>query len=202
MNWSDNPDDREPERSDDDLEESLSALEALIRSLKGSRKEPDGYAIVPVRYRIETGLMRDRFFGDPKTWLEVILNDKLFDVWEGILNCEGLDNPYRRDDFAARSLRTDDGTLLVSVSLPRPESITLCYAVYYVYNEKARLARYYTIERTFDGDNAFLCRWSKEGTHYNLGATKIPPERSDPEYDRYFAREDSIILRDAEKGRR
>ena len=154
--------------------------------------------ISQLRYAIEHKMMCEVFYNDPVKWLILLLEDKLYDLWDSVIQSNGFQNPYRRADFITHGVNTKDGTILVSVELPEPERMPLCYMVHFIFNDKEGLARYYTQEKTIGENMCCMCMWTKDGTHSNMG-TEALGDRSPEHHEAYINAEMRRILEYAGK---
>ena len=143
-----------------------------------------GVTLEQIRYHFEHSAMPRYFYEDPANMLDVLGEVGVFPVFAALADENGVAYPYESEDFSERLYDLDDGTTILQVVMPRPETSPQCYRIYLVYNSGTGNAGYYTVE--FDnllGETAFLCGWTPDMTHMNYGGAAI----LDPSGDDYEA---------------
>lgn len=126
-----------------------------------------------IRYMFEHKLLPGYFYSDTERLLKMILLDKkvLFRIISDIFRGESVENPYKEEDFDAYPFKVTDEVRGVCINLPEPEEEPLCYRIYMIFNMTFDKLWYFTIEKGNEvgEDYPFVCAWTAEGGHLNLG---------------------------------
>lgn len=133
-----------------------------------------GVTLKQARYHFEHSALPRYFYDDPSNMLTVLGEVGAYRLWTSLADENGVEYPYQPGDYAENWYTADDGTTVLQIIMPQPETDTLCYRVYMLYNPGTGDAGYYTVE--YDGllgDAAFLCGWSEDRKHINYGGAAI-----------------------------
>lgn len=120
------------------------------------------------RYNLEQKMLPRMLYEKKVDVLNAILdkNTKFFsDIY--LVYSPSAEIVYREDDFklAAKRCKSDKKMLYyIVVTMPEPTVPTLCKRVYFCYEEKTEIVRYYTSELTEDG-LLNMCSVNKYGDH-------------------------------------
>ena len=140
------------------------------------------------RYHFEHRTLPGFFYTDPASMLTALRDVDMYTLWDAFANENGVSYPYQPEDYKMHWYEAADGATLLQVELPQPDGNTLCYRIYFVCNESAGVAGYYTVEYdTFSPDVAFMCGWTADGTHMNYGGMEVLDPQGDDFEGRIFS---------------
>ncbi|MBE5943198.1 MAG: hypothetical protein E7264_11780 [Lachnospiraceae bacterium] len=126
-----------------------------------------------VRYMFEHRLLPGWFFDEGKQLVAMLLHEKsiLFELIDDIFTKEGVENPYKKEDFDVDAAKITDEVMMLKIIFPEPEDVPLCYCSYMFFNMDFDKIDYFCIERAEDNDSTcpFVCSWTQEGSHINYG---------------------------------
>lgn len=97
--------------------------------------------------------------------------DVLHTIFQKICNDAGIDNHYKEEQFTSKILDVHQETIILKITFPEPEEESLCYHSYLIFEKDFSKAAVFTIEKGGEYSHGvpFVCAWSKEGGHHNLG---------------------------------
>ena len=126
-----------------------------------------------IRYEIEHRLIRDAFFNDPPRLINTILReDGIYSLYDSVMKKVGIENPYEKNEFRVDAMKFDADNILVSLELPKPEYVPLCYRMHFACNSAFNKNHYYTIESSQVG--GFLCQWFNKDIHASIHEIQSP----------------------------
>lgn len=134
------------------------------------------------RYGFEQKLLPQMFYNEKVKLLNAILDKegKFFsDIY--IVFGPATDAIYNENDFTitAKKIQSDDKMLYyLIVDMPKPSMMFLSRRVYLCYEEKSGIVKYYTSEKSMDGNYA-MCSIAKSGVRSNYG---MAPEDEELEF--------------------
>ena len=94
-----------------------------------------------IRYTLEHRMLPGWLYGEGQRLTELLTERPLFvyEVLCDILKKEGLENPYRGEDFETERIcadsSVDEKITVLKLTLPEPEDAPLCYRIYMIYND-------------------------------------------------------------------
>lgn len=136
-----------------------------------------------IRYTLEHRMLPGWFYGEGQRLTELLTERPLFvyEVLCDILKKEGLENPYRGEDFETERIcadsSVDEKITVLKLTLSEPEDAPLCYRIYMIYNDGFTHVGYFTVEKgngPVADDRHFLCSWDLQ-MHLNHGCC-LPEE--------------------------
>lgn len=131
------------------------------------------------RYNLEHNILPNSYYNSKSDMLNSILDKegKFFsDVY--LVYSPTTEIVYKEEDFKITQKRVmnDDNMLyFVIVDMPKPAVPMLCRRVYFCYEVKSGIAKYYTSELTQDG-KFMMCSWNKHRQHANYGEAPTDKE--------------------------
>lgn len=126
-----------------------------------------------LRYELEHRILPYQFYNNTKSFIRAQLGEGgTFGLYSYIFERAGLANPYTSADFSVNAGKVDEGIYLLTLRLPYPEYMPLCYRIHMVWDEEFGHLAYYTMERSLKDD--FLCGWTADGVHTNYGPVENP----------------------------
>ena len=93
----------------------------------------------------------------------------LYDVMSELCGESQVENIYTPEMYKVSACKLEDGTSIVKLYMPEPESEPLCYRIYLVLDELLEKANSFTVERGALEGQIFLCGWDENGGHSNFG---------------------------------
>ena len=154
------------------------------------------YTFQECRYIYEHIYMTQPFFESPDQVISIISKYSAYQLWADFLQKNGLNPVYTKEDFSETVIQQEDGSCLMRIILPKPESSLECGRLYLYWNAATGEAGYYTIEYdNFLGESWFLCGWDKDHNHLNFGGAAPLPDPSDPGYQDALAAEAAEVLK-------
>ena len=144
---------------------------------QAAEPEAAGDAGVPLdkaRYYFEHSSLPRLFYEAPDNVLQVLSERSVYDLWTVFANENGVAYPYQAEDFSQNRYDMTDGTGILQVVMPAPETTPLCYRIYLLYNAETGKAGYYTVEyENLLGESAMLCGWTEAHEHVNYGGAMM-----------------------------
>lgn len=131
------------------------------------------------RYMLEHRMFPDMLYTRKVDLLNAILDKggKFFsDLY--LIYAPTNDIVYKEEDFkiSAKRCQSDDKMLYyLVVTMPEPTMPLLCKRVYFCYEEKTGIVKYYTSELAEDG-TLMMCSWNKHQEHSNYGSSPMDEE--------------------------
>ena len=126
------------------------------------------------RYNLEHNILPKSFYNGKIDFLNSVLDKdgKFFsDIY--LIFSPSTEIIYNENDFVVTQKRVmnDDRMLyFVIVTMPDPTIPLLCKRVYFCYEVGSEIAKYYTSERSENGEY-MMCSWNKHETHNNYGVS-------------------------------
>lgn len=161
-------------------------------------KDSPEITLFDVRYYFEHRLLPQAFYEAPIGLMESLRKDGLYDRWKSYTAGLGFSGPYSGADFGVRDMMQDSGIRMMLLTMPKPESMLLCYRIYLCFDPSSGTAAYYTAEydlvEGFFDEGCLLCGWKPGGTHQYYAVTKILPDSSDPGHEKALAEEATAVL--------
>lgn len=133
------------------------------------------------RYKLEHEMFPDMLYSQKVNMLNAIIDKggKFFsDIY--LIYSPFAEILYKEDDFKvdAKCCQYDENrrTLyFLVVTMPEPTAADLCKRVYFCYEEKTGIVKYYTSEKTENG-TLNMCSWTKHKTHKVYDASPMDEE--------------------------
>ena len=162
--------------------EAEEAAEAPAAAGEAAEVPAARWTAAQVRYQFEHRMLPRYFHDDPENMLGVLRDVGLYRLWASVTIENGVDPTYPEADYVLHFFTAADGAKLLQIELPQPDANLLCYRIYMVYSPATGESGYYTVESDdFDPSLAFVCAWTKDGTHMNYGGKKAV-DRSAADY--------------------
>ena len=127
-------------------------------------------------YFFEHKLLPHMIFGEPVQASILIPNDStvLYKICEDVYKQHGEEIPHSAEEFSAKGKKIDEKTFSLKMTFPYPQSVSLCYHSYMLFNDDFTKIAYFCLEKTAqENDIPMLCGWDKEGTHFNYGKCSL-----------------------------
>lgn len=127
-----------------------------------------------IRYYFEHRLLPDCFYKYKEKFIMALLTSEgkfLYDIMSDLCRESQEENIYSLEMYKVSACKLEDGTRIVKLDMPKPESEPLCYRIYLVFDESFEKADYLTAERGIMEEQIFLCGWDENGEHFNFGDT-------------------------------
>ena len=98
-----------------------------------------------IRYMYEHRLLPSWFFEDKAQFVGMLLHDKaiLFRIIQEMFDKEGLQNPYKEEDFDIEATKITDAVLMLKIVFPVPEEEPLCYSSYMFFDSEFEKTSYF-----------------------------------------------------------
>lgn len=129
-----------------------------------------------IRYMFEHRLIPQWIHEEGTTFVAMLLQDKglLYRIINDIFEKEGVENPYREEQFQVESGKAAEDVMMVKICFPEPEDEPLCYCGYLFLDKEFEKVSYVVIERgnSFGKELPFVCVWEFEDggpMHVNYG---------------------------------
>ena len=148
-----------------------------------------------IRYYFEHRLLPGELYENTDQLIGFLRRNGIYALWASFTESNGFDTVYPEDAFGIAEFPQEDGTDVIMLALPKPESAPLCSRVYLCWNPETGKTGYYTVELDdFFGEAWFLCSWSADGVHLDYGAVSPLPDSEDPVYPDALRAEVSTVL--------
>ena len=160
-----------------------------------SGSESSGWTLYDVRYAFEHSMLPRYFYEVPVNMLDTLSGKGIYSLWASVSTENGVDPTYSEDEYISHWYTASDGSTLLQIELPKPDGNTLCYRIYFVYNDDNGFTGYYTME--YDEmmeDAGFICTWNAEREHRILGAMPAL-DKTSPDYKEGLVNEAIEIAR-------
>lgn len=136
-----------------------------------------------LRYYFEHELLPQYYFEDTVPFLGEIYEayredarssrNLLFEMISEMATRQEIAFPYSQEQYKAEIVGVNEDELMIRISLPEPEDVMLCYAIYLLFSmEDFSKKRYFTIElleRKWLRKSYCLCERKEDGFHCNYG---------------------------------
>ena len=155
--------------------------------------------LFPPRYALEHILIPQTMYNTAGAFLYDVLTEKgkpIYNLYQEIVRAAGGYDPYVASDFKVEPRMYDihgNTSLIVRVKMPKPVNSPDCRAVYLCQHMRTGRQFYFTSELTAKS-TFFLCAWTEEDAHLNLGEN----DNAD-EFDRVAALFSELIGEDGLK---
>ncbi len=124
-------------------------------------------------FYFEHTLLPGWFFEEKKKFVIAALNDSTFlhRVLSDIFKNEGLENPYKAEEFVAEPAKVREDIMMLRIIYPMPADEPLCYCSYMFFDNDFEKTSFYTIEKgdPKEGPLPYACEWTTDGVHHKLG---------------------------------
>jgi len=118
----------------------------------------------------------------------------LYTLWESVSTENGADPTYPEAEYIPHWFIAEDGTSILQMELPDPDAGTLCYRIYFIYNDSTGEAAYFTVEcDDFAPELSFICTWTPDMTHSEYG-TMYVLDKTDSNYKEALLEEAKAIM--------
>ena len=127
--------------------------------------------IEKIRYHFEHKLLPSLYFQeDNKIILALIQDDGhlLYDIQARVFQTCESEMPYHASQYHCHPYSIDEHLKMLALTMPEPETTTLCASIFLVFDDAVTKKCYFTVERSIKGVN-LLCGWDEEQRHVNYG---------------------------------
>ena len=130
-----------------------------------------------ILYQFEHNFLPQWAYGAPDFFNDLINHgekETLYRAAKNVYDKNGLEFPFKEDDFSGFHVRLDVDTVCVLLRFPEPQEVPLCYCSFIFMDANTNQIQYYTLEKGADPitnrEMRFMCGWDKKLEHKQYGS--------------------------------
>lgn len=122
-----------------------------------------------IMYAYQHKILPRNFYEFKQDFVALLLNrsEVLYRVLDDIFSEEGIENPYKEEEFKVKPMEINEKYLSVKLEFPVPAKEPLCYESYIFVDKDLQNLSYFCVECGSEPDIAFICSWTEKGQHLN-----------------------------------